>query len=239
MIIGNGQLANAFKEFDDKEIVIFASGVADSNCIDEKQFERERLLLTSTLSKYNDKTFVYFSSCALSAKEYPLNDYYKHKKQMELLIKKTTENYYIFRIPQLFGKLKTHKTLINFIYNSIMNDEEFILYSDAYRYVIEMSDLVKLVNMYLQYHKPKITIDLANPYNYKVSEIVEIFEELLGKKSKYKILNKEDKYLLDLKAQNNFIEKYKIKVYFSKSYLRNKLLVLIKEIEGNQLNDKK
>jgi len=108
MIIGNGQLANAFKEFDDKEIVIFASGVADSNCIDEKQFERERLLLTSTLSKYNDKTFVYFSSCALSAKEYPLNDYYKHKKQMELLIKKTTENYYIFRIPQLFGKLKTH-----------------------------------------------------------------------------------------------------------------------------------
>ena len=67
VIIGNGQLAKTFKEdsfvFDD--VVIFASGVANSECKDDKEFNREKELLEKTLFENKDKRFVYFSICAL------------------------------------------------------------------------------------------------------------------------------------------------------------------------------
>ena len=55
MIIGNGQLAQAFKNLHIENSVIFASGVANSNCIEEKEFEREKELLISTLLQNKDK----------------------------------------------------------------------------------------------------------------------------------------------------------------------------------------
>ena len=105
MIIGNGQLATIFKKTTLDNIVVFASGVSNSNCQDIKQFEREKDLLVKTLTNNKNKKFVYFSSCALSAEEYPKNDYYKHKQNMENIIKRYSDNYYIFRAPQLFGNL--------------------------------------------------------------------------------------------------------------------------------------
>lgn len=108
MIIGSGQLAKVFAKSQIKDdVCIFASGVSNSSCTDEKQFEREKNLLVDTLKKNSDKKFVYFSSCALSAIEYPKNDYYKHKVNMEDIIKEHSNNYYIFRVPQLFWRFDT------------------------------------------------------------------------------------------------------------------------------------
>ena len=75
MIIGNGQLAKAFmnSDLEHKDLCIFASGVSNSNCTDPKEFERERDLLKVTLSENPGKKLIYFSSCALSASEYPKN----------------------------------------------------------------------------------------------------------------------------------------------------------------------
>jgi len=41
MIISNGQLAQAFATMELENIVIFASGVPNSCCTEESQFERE------------------------------------------------------------------------------------------------------------------------------------------------------------------------------------------------------
>ncbi len=227
MIIGSGQLAKAFKYSDINENIIFASGVSNSNCNDKKEFEREKKLLLSILLKNKNKNFVYFSSCALSSDNYALNNYYKHKKEMEELIKKHSDNYYIFRIPQLFGQLKEHKTLINFIYYRILENHQFSLYNNAYRYVISIDDAVILVNEYIKYNISNTTIDLANPYHYKVIDIVEIFEKLLNKTAKYDIIIKNDKYLLDLTLQNEFIKTNNVDVKFSKNYLYDKLSFLL------------
>ncbi|MBD3842730.1 MAG: NAD(P)-dependent oxidoreductase [Campylobacterales bacterium] len=229
MIVGNGQLAQVFKDCNNDDTCIFASGVANSNCQDEAEFEREKKLLIKHLEENVDKKFVYFSSCALSAPEYQKNEYYMHKEKMEELIKEYSENYYIFRIPQLFGKLKDHKTLINFLYESVLKGNSFKVYSDAYRYVIEIEDVRKLVESYLSFSKPNITVDLANPYRYKVLEIVQIFEDLLNKKANYEIIKKEDLYELNLSELLNFIEKNEVCVEFSEKYLKNKLQEKIKE----------
>lgn len=223
MIIGNGQLAQVFKDLSIHDVCIFASGVSNSNCVDENEFNREKQLLINTLKSNADKKFVYFSSCALSAKEYPKNDYYRHKQYMENIIKEYSSDYYIFRIPQLFGNVKQHTTLINFLYESINNEKKFKVYSEAYRYVIEIQDVRLLVEEYLLLSPSCITVDLANPYRYKVSDIVQIFEKLLGKKAKYDLVNKEDGYILNLEKLEDFISKNNILIDFSKNYLEDNL----------------
>lgn len=229
MIVGNGQLAQVFIESDKGDSVIFASGVPDSNCTDASQFDRERNLLEFTLEKYGEKKFVYFSSCALSAPEYPKNAYYEHKQQMEELIKLSSKNYYIFRMPQLFGKLKNHKTLINFLYESILEEKKITLYDQAYRYVIEIEDVKSIVLDYLKLSAPCVVVDIGNPYRYQVLEIVEILENLLEKKLNYGLVKKSDGYLLDFKEMLTFIQKYNLKIDFSKDYLVKKCKIKYKK----------
>ena len=222
-VIGAGQLAKSFQGITGGDVMILASGVSDSNCKDDVQFKREEKLLLETMKDNLDKKFVYFSSCALSAKDYELNEYYRHKQKMENLIKQYSDNYYIFRIPQLFGSLIHHKTLINFIYESIVNEDEFFVYDEAYRYVIEIGDVRKIVEQYLLLEKNNIVVDIANPYRYKVIEIVKIFEKLLNKKAHYEIVQREDKYTLDLSQMQIFIKKHKLNLEFGENYLINKL----------------
>ncbi len=225
MIIGNGQLAKAFQKSKLKDdTCIFASGVSNSSCTDKNQFEREKNLLIDTLKNNSDKKFVYFSSCALSAIEYPKNDYYKHKANMEDIIKEHSKKYYIFRVPQLFGDfIDNHKTLINFIYTSIEYNQKFNIYDEAYRYVIEINDVIKIVESYLTHHDSCMTVDIANTYRYKVLDIVQIFEKILNKKANYEIIQKEDKYILDLTSLENFIKKKEIEIDFGRDYLLKKL----------------
>lgn len=233
MIIGSGQLAQIFQGLYLENTIIFASGVSNSNCMDIKEFKREEILLIETLKKNQDKKFVYFSSCALSAVDYKKNDYYVHKANMEAIVKRYSNSYYIFRIPQLFGDLMKHPTLINFLYNSIQNETEFQVYSDAYRYVIDINDLKLLVEIYVKQDNANIVIDVANPYKYKVTEIVSIFEELLDKKAKYEIINKKDDYILDLSSLKLFLEQYNLNLHFGEQYLYKKLQKKVLKLRKN------
>ena len=223
-IIGDGQLANIFKNCNLEDTIIFASGVSNSNCKDKNEFKREQDLLLYHLIGAKDKKFVYFSSCALSAENYELNAYYKHKQNMENLIKENSTNYYIFRLPQLFGNLKKHSTLINFIYNSIINDIEFTVFDEAYRYVIEISDVKKIVQSFLLNHHPNTIIDITNTYRYSVLDIVNTLEKLLNKRAKYKVIDKKDQYILDLSYIIQYVNKHNIDVPFGKEYLEKKLI---------------
>ncbi len=223
MVIGSGQLAQIFKTGDWNDVCIFASGVSNSSCSDPLEFEREKQLLLVSLEKNIHKKFVYFSSCALSAPSYPKKDYYLHKQKMENLVKQISEKYYIFRLPQLFGDLVLHKTLINFIYNAIQRDHDFDVYNQAYRYVIEIEDVKTLVEAFLKFSDACLTIDIANPYRYSAIRIVQIFEELLSKKVKYTIINKYDQYELDLTQMKAFVNKNNLFIEFGEDYLMNKL----------------
>lgn len=224
MVVGNGQLAKAFATYlNDDDVCIFASGVSNSNCIVESSFNREKELLLLHLNNSKNKKFVYFSSCALSAENYEFNAYYNHKKNMEKLIKTKSNNYYIFRVPQLFGDLILHKTIINFIYKAIVHKHRFNVYKNAYRYVIELNDLMKLVEKYIEVSPSKVIIDFANPYRYSVLEIVKSFEMLLDVKANYTLVEKEDAYLLNLERMQNFIQQYNINLGFGNKYFEEKI----------------
>lgn len=223
MIVGNGQLAQCFTPYDRDDTVFFASGVSNSNCKDANEFERESSLLTDCLRKNKKKKIVYFSSCALSAPGYEKNEYYNHKQEMEKKLQYLSNNYYIFRVPQLFGCLKKHKTLINFLYNSILQQESFKVYSEAYRYVIEIEDLRRIVNVYLDHGETNSILDVANPFRYKVVDIVKMLEYLLDAKANYEVLTKKDGYFLDLDKLKMFVEKNDLELSFSEDYLFDSL----------------
>ena len=47
MVVGSGLLANTFKSYSDNEdVIIFASGVSNSGCVDLEQFKRELNLVS-------------------------------------------------------------------------------------------------------------------------------------------------------------------------------------------------
>ena len=118
MIIGDGLIATAFLEkYDkDKNIIIFASGVSNSQEINPSHFLREKKLLNKIILENPNIKFIYFSTILIGYKN---NPYYTHKKEMEDLIKKTSTNYIIFRVPQLIGKTGNNNNLINSLVNTI------------------------------------------------------------------------------------------------------------------------
>lgn len=236
MIIGNGQLAKALKKIDSESICIFASGVANSSCTDTNEFMREEDLLVNELINHNDKLFIYFSSCALSDKTYSINKYYEHKQRMEFVIQKSSQNYLIFRLPQLFGHLKKHNTIINFFYESIQNGNEFEVYNNAHRYVIEINDVVTLVQAYINRRHYNSILNIANWYRYKVEIIVKILEQLTNKKAYYRLIEIEDHYQLDLSSLHKFCYDNFLDLDFGESYLSKKLCRYMFEVQQTDGN---
>ena len=231
MVVGGGQLAKAFSSFlYDDSVCIFASGVSNSACVVESEFDREKELLLEHLNGSKNKKFIYFSSCALSPDDYMFNAYYEHKNKMEQLIKKNSDSYYIFRIPQLFGDLILHKTIVNFIYKAIVHNHKFNVYNGAYRYVIEIDDLRELVSKYIALSKPNVVIDFANPYKYSVLELVITFEKVLKTTASYNLVDKNDSYVLNLSAMDEFVKNNGLDFSFGEDYFERKIEQKISKI---------
>jgi len=94
MIIGNGDIGGMLN--DREGFVFFASGVSNSRETKEKEFTRERNLL---LVQPRAFTLVYFSSIGVLLDD-PKYDtpYFRHKIEMEELVKRLFINYCIIRI---------------------------------------------------------------------------------------------------------------------------------------------
>ena len=197
MIIGDGQIANYFKHKDVPESwVIFASGVSNSSCKSRFDFEREKNLIIKTLREHPGHLFIYFSSCFLADEASQKIEYYSHKLCIEKLIKQYTENFLVIRIPQVFFHPTRRSTIINFLYFSILDRREFKLNNLATRYLIDLEDLYSVVQDLASW--PSRTFNIANPYKYQVTEIVQIIEEITNIKARFSTFSKIDGYDLDL-----------------------------------------
>tara|TARA_R100000908_G_scaffold43046_1_gene20142 strand:- start:117 stop:803 length:687 start_codon:yes stop_codon:yes gene_type:complete len=143
MIIGNGLIAKSFlKKYNKDNIVIFASGVSNSQEDNLKNFKREKDLLLNTLETHQEIKFIYFSTILI---DYKNNPYYWHKKEMENLVKLHAKDYTIFRVPQLIGSCGNNNNLINYLVGKIRSGESFEVYSNLKRAVVDIEDLVNFV----------------------------------------------------------------------------------------------
>jgi len=137
MIIGNGTIASVIPDRED--FIFFASGVANSQELDEKKYQREiDLLLSQDMTKH----LVYFGSLSIFQKS---SRYTEHKIYMEQLVRKNFPSYTIMRLGNpTWGTNVQH--LIPFIKEKIKNKEAFEVL-DEYRYVLEKEEFVYWIGL--------------------------------------------------------------------------------------------
>ena len=145
MVIGNGMIANRFmnRYRDDSNVIIFASGVSNSSEKFEDQYIREKVLIEKYLNEYSDKKFVYFSSFIhLSGMK---SRYLDHKREIETLLQKLSNNYLVIRLPQIFGHGGNKNNIINYFDNCIKCDIPINVQIDTVRSIIDIDDVFNIV----------------------------------------------------------------------------------------------
>lgn len=227
MIIGNGMIASKFSHYKyNKRVIIFASGVSNSTETEINKFNREKELLIDTLHKYKNKFFIYFSSCSIENNELKDTPYHIHKRAMELQIKQLSNNYLIIRLPNVIGNFGNNNTIINFFFNNIKNNNDFVVWKNATRNIIDIEDVYSITS-YIIDKKIFInqTLNIAYDSNINVMDIISAIEMVLNKKASYQIQDKG----FDIKINNE-----KIKYIMQKLSIKQpNIIELIKKYKGN------
>jgi len=201
MVIGKGMMAKVFSVYEtSRNIMIFASGVSDSQEKSEIAFKREEDLLRKCLATAGGMIFIYFSTCSIYDQSLKENPYVQHKIKMEEIIKGNAKKYLIFRLPQVVGKT-TNNTLINFLYNMVKSGQQFEVWTRAYRNLLDCEDAFKICS-YIIDKKLFLnrTVNIASPIMLPAPMIVELIEKILDKKGNYVLVDKGgNAYTIDLK----------------------------------------
>ena len=98
MIVGNGLIANLFKNDDIENVVFFASGVSNSLETEKSAFLREENLLRKHLTENPEKIFIYFSTCSIYDSSKNGSLYVNHKLKMERLVEELAKKYVILSL---------------------------------------------------------------------------------------------------------------------------------------------
>lgn len=220
MVVGKGLLASTFASYAEKDdVLIFASGVSNSKCIEDSEFEREFNLLEQY--KGSDKLLVYFSTSSIEDPFLMASLYIKHKLEIELYIKANFQRYLIVRLPNVVGKTKNPNTLINFVHNCVQSEEKINIQLKATRYLIDVDDIFSYLDKVIVNEAVlNKTVNLIIAKKISVLQIVESFENYLGKKIEKEILpNAGGDYLLEI--DNIFNKNGIADLVDGKEYLNN------------------
>lgn len=221
MIVGDGMIASAVKKIDRDDVLFFCSGVSNSNELSEESYLKEKNLLKQYLN--TQKCLIYFGSYFVCFEHYLSLRYYRHKMEMENLIKQNSSLYKIFRLPQVVGNSNNKYTLTNFLFNAIIQRKMLYLHKNARRKLVDIDDIVSII-CYINDNDIfcNETINLVPTNSYSIFEIVSAFEEILNIKAlfvvqDYNEVNVDDSVLCTQEIKNIFD---KFGVFFDDLYLK-------------------
>lgn len=220
MFIGSGLLARAFTPtFSQREdTCIYAAGVSNSSCVDTHEFARERHRLADAMQQARHvDAFVYFGTCSVADPEARDTPYVQHKLAMEQLVSEHPRNL-ILRLPQVAGKTPNPHTLLNFLHARISRSEAFCLWSKAKRNIIDVNDMASIAcQLIADASARNTTLNIANPENNSIIDIVSAMESAIGKSAIYDIEECGSEYYIDTHAMLSVAEKATVK--FGDGYL--------------------
>ncbi len=217
-------LATSMSPFfeNDRDTLVMASGVSNSMETDESEFRRE-VDMVRKFSSFSG-VFVYFSSCALVDPSSQDNRYYRHKLEIESLIKESSPSYLIVRVPQVIGRTPNLNTLVNSFANSIATQQEIVLWKGATRYLVDVDDVAYFTRQVIDSNNfVNSTLNFGHPRLYSVEEILNEMFEYFGKTTLTKISDRVDTYRLNLDIEMSFNESLEEPVLFDAGYLSRKL----------------
>jgi nucleoside-diphosphate-sugar epimerase len=213
MVVGRGMVAQAFiDEYQDNgEIIIFASGVSNSQEIESSAFIREEKMLAHYF--HTPKIFVYFSSCSIYDPDQMNSLYVKHKIEIEKRIKENIENYLIVRLPIVVGNTNNEKNLLPFLVKSISEFKTFQLYTKATRYLMDIDDVFSFVNRLIRLKKFNRVINMNFSNQIAILTLVHTIEKKLHQKAQYNLVDKGSSYSVPNQSFVSFLEEeqYRLK----------------------------
>lgn len=219
MIVGNGLIANLFKENDKKNVVFFASGVSNSLETDKSAFLREENLLRKTLEENPEKIFIYFSTCSIYDSSKNGSFYVNHKLKMEQIVEEFSEKFLILRVSNAVGKGGNPNLLMNYLVNAFHQEKEITVHTLATRNLIDADDVKNITLKFINENNFNKIINVAYLENFSTSEILEILKKLFNKTAKTLFVKSGQSYLISIPevesyfVENGFIDK--------KEYLKN------------------
>ena len=204
IVVGDGLMAKAFLGLNlDKNVLIFASGVSNSNEERQSAFDQEKKLFLEIHNKFSDHTIVYFSSCSVFDPWLKDKPYVYHKKGMESLISETAKSYYIFRLPIMVWKSQNPNTLVNNLHDNIIKEKQFNLWKHAKRHLIDIDDVYTIIHYLLREESSMNTIINVAFSQYTILDIVQALEKVTGKKALYTLTDQWWSYDIDTSTIND------------------------------------
>ena len=198
MVIGNGLMAQAFKAYQLHDgVVIFASGVSNSNETNTQEFQREVALLKSTINQYPQAKLVYFSTCSIEDNTVKDNLYVKHKLAMEHFIVTHCSCYVIFRVSNVVGAGGNANTLLNYLVHAIQADKVITLWNQAERNILDIADVCYIVEYILEHEINNTIVNVAFRDSFLVTDIVKTIEQFLGKTARVHAIDKGNPLTID------------------------------------------
>ena len=200
MVFGSGLLARAFgPQFANSATsCVYAAGVSNSNCSDQREFDREQDRLMAAMGQHRSaELFLYFGTCSANGLLGSASSYVQHKIKMEKIVEEHPR-YLILRLPQTAGKTENPHTLLNYIFARIIRSERFQVWKNARRNIIDVDDVVRIaIGLALEEGMRRESINVANFLDSAMVDIVELMAKVVGKKAIYDCLDRGDAYPID------------------------------------------
>ena len=226
MIVGSGLVARAFTAQAHAlpaDTVVYAAGVSNSSCRDQREFARERERLCAALREAGSGwQFIYFSTCSVEDPEARTSLYVTHKRAMEELVAERTRHL-VFRLPQLAGATPNPHTLLNYLYARIVRAERFQIWGRAHRNIIDIDDVARIAIDLMQAERATDeTINIANVHGSSVLEVVRTMEQVLGRSAIFDNMDQGSTYAIDTRRIQASLQRCAIT--FPPTYLRDVIM---------------
>ena len=207
MIIGNGLIANLFRENDRENVVFFASGVSNSLETDKSAFLREENLIRNTIKENPNKIFIYFSTCSIYDSSKNGSSYVNHKLKMEQIVEELANQFLILRVSNAVGKGGNPNLLMNYLVNAFHQEKEITVHTLATRNLIDADDVKNITLKFINENSFNKIINVAYLENFSTSEILEILEKHFNKTAKTSFVKSGQSYLISIpEAEAYFLQ---------------------------------
>lgn len=177
MVIGNGMMARRFMDHykDDSKVIIFASGVSNSNEVSDDQYLREKMILKECLRDHSNKKLVYFSSVIhLSGMK---TKYLDHKRDVEKLLQDHAENYLILRLPQVVGRGGNKNNIVNYFDECVKKNVAITVQENTYRSLVDIDDVFEITKRCIDLDQ-NATLNLSYIEKIRVDDLASLVFEI-------------------------------------------------------------
>ena len=224
MIVGNGLIANLFRENDRENVVFFASGVSNSLETNKSAFQREENLIRKTIKENLNKIFIYFSTCSIYDSSKNGSSYVNHKLKMEQIVEELANQFLILRVSNAVGKGGNPNLLMNYLVNAFHQEKEITVHTLATRNLIDADDVKNITLKFINENSFNKIINVAYLENFSTKEILEILEKHFNKTAKTYLVKSGQSYLISIPeaeayfAENKLTEKKEYLLRIIKRY---------------------